>query len=152
MIHSIVASHAASWQTCYTGACSPLAMARILLGSNSCVLPLSTFVPTMYRASVTSFIAHDDDPNCTANHPHAVAVQQIGFVMVSILYFVMAGKFLWLSLPSHVGLFQFLYFFSAFWSQFGPNCTTFLLAGVTVSPQPYCQVAVESGTLTLTQP
>jgi hypothetical protein len=25
--------------------------------------------------------------------------------------------------------FQFIYFFSSFWGQFGPNCTTFLLAG-----------------------
>ncbi len=24
---------------------------------------------------------------------------------------------------------QFLYFFSSFWGQFGPNCITFLLAG-----------------------
>ena len=26
-------------------------------------------------------------------------------------------------------MFQFIYFFSSFWGQFGPNCTTFLLAG-----------------------
>ena len=36
--------------------------------------------------------------------------------------------------PSLVGkkgipTFQFIYFFSSFWGQFGPNCTTFLLAG-----------------------
>ena len=28
--------------------------------------------------------------------------------------------------------FQFIYFFSSFWGQFGPNCTTFLLAGAAV--------------------
>ena len=28
-----------------------------------------------------------------------------------------------------IGTFQFIYFFSSFWGQFGPNCTTFLLAG-----------------------
>jgi len=26
-------------------------------------------------------------------------------------------------------VFQFIYFFSSFWNQFGPNCTTFLVAG-----------------------
>ena len=62
------------------------------------------------------------------------APQQLGFIMVSILYFIMAGKFEWLSLPAHVQVFQFLYFFSAFWGQFGPNCTTFLLAGATSTP------------------
>ena len=32
---------------------------------------------------------------------------------------------------SHTGakVFQFIYFFSSFWNQFGPNCTTFLVAG-----------------------
>lgn len=28
-----------------------------------------------------------------------------------------------------IGALQFLYFFSSFWIQFGPNCTTFLVAG-----------------------
>lgn len=33
--------------------------------------------------------------------------------------------------PAHgAGTFQFIYFFSSFWGQFGPNCTTFLLAGM----------------------
>ena len=72
------------------------------------------------------------DPNCLAEVVCIPSVlQQLGFVMVSVLYFVMAGKFNWLSESSHIGVFEFLYFFSSFWGQFGPNCTTFLLAGAT---------------------
>ena len=52
--------------------------------------------------------------------------------MVSVLYWISAGKYPWLTLPSHIGVFQFIYFFQSFWSQFGPNCTTFLLAGESV--------------------
>lgn len=40
---------------------------------------------------------------------------------------------LYLTVPASytfAGTFQFIYFFSSFWGQFGPNCTTFLLAGV----------------------
>jgi hypothetical protein len=31
--------------------------------------------------------------------------------------------------PTYIGVFQFLYFFSSFWNQFGPNCVTWLVAG-----------------------
>ena len=31
--------------------------------------------------------------------------------------------------PSYIHVFQFLYFFSSFWNQMGPNCTTWLVAG-----------------------
>ena len=38
-----------------------------------------------------------------------------------------------------IGTFQFIYFFSSFWGQFGPNCTTFLLAGNNYLPvSPAC--------------
>ena len=40
-----------------------------------------------------------------------------------------AGKYTTLIKKNNIGVFQFIYFFSSFWGQFGPNCTTFLLAG-----------------------
>jgi len=49
--------------------------------------------------------------------------------MVSVLFWVSAGKYNWLIEKNNIGVFQFIYFFSSFWGQFGPNCTTFLLAG-----------------------
>jgi hypothetical protein len=58
-----------------------------------------------------------------------VASQLIGFVMVSVLYWISAGKYPWLTRKNNIGVFQFIYFFQSFWGQFGPNCTTFLLAG-----------------------
>ena len=57
-------------------------------------------------------------------------MQLLGFVMVSVLFWVSAGKYDWLVEKNNIGVFQFIYFFSSFWGQFGPNCTTFLLAGV----------------------
>lgn len=50
-------------------------------------------------------------------------------VQVMTLFYIAAAVY-----PSLVGkkgipTFQFIYFFSSFWGQFGPNCTTFLLAG-----------------------
>ena len=56
-------------------------------------------------------------------------LQLLGFVMVSVLFWVSAGKYNWLIEKNNIGVFQFIYFFSSFWGQFGPNCTTFLLAG-----------------------
>jgi MFS family permease len=56
-------------------------------------------------------------------------IQQLGFIMVSVLFWVSAGKYDWLIEKNNIGVFQFIYFFSSFWGQFGPNCTTFLLAG-----------------------
>ena len=61
-------------------------------------------------------------------------MQQLGFIMVSVLFWVSAGKYDWLVEKNNIGVFQFIYFFSSFWGQFGPNCTTFLLAGATVRP------------------
>lgn len=50
-------------------------------------------------------------------------------LQVMTLFYIAAAVY-----PSLVGkkgipTFQFIYFFSSFWGQFGPNCTTFLLAG-----------------------
>lgn len=56
-------------------------------------------------------------------------LQLLGFFVVMTLFYIAAAVY-----PSLVGkkgipTFQFIYFFSSFWGQFGPNCTTFLLAG-----------------------
>ena len=66
-------------------------------------------------------------------------VQQLGFIMVSVLFWVSAGKYDWLVRKNNIGVFQFIYFFSSFWGQFGPNCTTFLLAG---APPFYWSIAL----------
>lgn len=48
-----------------------------------------------------------------------VRIQLLGFVMVTILFFVSAALFPVLILPANIGVFQFIYFFSSFWGQFG---------------------------------
>ena len=56
-------------------------------------------------------------------------MQAIGFLAIFVIFVVSAAKFDELQKPgTPVKVFQFLYFFAAFWSQFGPNGTTFLLA------------------------
>ena len=56
-------------------------------------------------------------------------MQAIGFLAIFIIFIISAAKYDELTKPgAPVKVFQFLYFFSSFWSQFGPNGTTFLLA------------------------
>eukprot|EP00889_Picochlorum_renovo_P006677 jgi/Picre1/33707/NNA_001186.t1 len=57
-----------------------------------------------------------------------VRMQAIGFSMMFIL-FLMCGIFYSQLVEDHIHVFQFLYFFSSFWNQFGPNATTWLVAG-----------------------
>lgn len=57
-------------------------------------------------------------------------MQTFGFFMMFVLFLICAVAFNVLT-ASQEGLhaFQFLYFFSSFWNQFGPNATTWLVAG-----------------------
>lgn len=55
-------------------------------------------------------------------------MQMIGFLMMFIL-FLPCGLAYDSLLDNYIHVFQFLYFFSSFWNQFGPNCTTWLVAG-----------------------
>jgi hypothetical protein len=57
-------------------------------------------------------------------------MQNVGFIMMFVLFLICGVAFPTLT-ASATGLraFQFLYFFSSFWNQFGPNCTTWLVAG-----------------------
>ena len=56
-------------------------------------------------------------------------MQAVGFLAIFIIFLISAARFPELSEPgTPVKVFQFMYFFSSFWSQFGPNGTTFLLA------------------------
>ena len=48
--------------------------------------------------------------------------------MLGIIFLVCAIWYDWL-LANQLGLFQFLYFFSSFWGQFGPNATTYVVPG-----------------------
>ena len=56
-------------------------------------------------------------------------MQAVGFLAIFVIFIISAAKFDELQEPgTPVKVFQFLYFFASFWSQFGPNGTTFLLA------------------------
>lgn len=56
-------------------------------------------------------------------------MQAVGFIAIFILFIISASLFTELQKPgTPIKVFQFMYFFSSFWSQFGPNSTTFLLA------------------------
>lgn len=57
-------------------------------------------------------------------------MQTFGFFMMFVLFLICGAAFKVLT-ASASGLhgFQFLYFFSSFWNQFGPNATTWLVAG-----------------------
>ncbi|KAK5038099.1 hypothetical protein LTS07_001567 [Exophiala sideris] len=57
-------------------------------------------------------------------------MQAVGFIMSFILFIIAAAAFPILDKKGPGGhAFEFIYFFSSFWIQFGPNSTTFLLAG-----------------------
>ncbi|KAL0027711.1 hypothetical protein WJX79_010856 [Trebouxia sp. C0005] len=56
-------------------------------------------------------------------------MQMIGFAWMFVLFLVCAIAYKPLTHPSGIHWFQFLYFFSSFWGQFGPNATTWLLPG-----------------------
>ena len=55
-------------------------------------------------------------------------IQANGFLMLGVIFLVCAIWFDWL-VSNQLGLFQFLYFFSTFWGQFGPNATTYVVPG-----------------------
>ncbi|KAL3156851.1 hypothetical protein ABBQ38_001120 [Trebouxia sp. C0009 RCD-2024] len=56
-------------------------------------------------------------------------LQLLGFAADAILFYIAAAVYPSLTSKKGLPTFQFIYFFSSFWGQFGPNCTTFLLAG-----------------------
>ena len=56
-------------------------------------------------------------------------LQLLGFAADAILFYIAAAAYPSLTSKKGLPTFQFIYFFSSFWGQFGPNCTTFLLAG-----------------------
>lgn len=55
-------------------------------------------------------------------------MQNIGFLAQFILYLLPAILYNTLTKPAHIHAFQAIYFLSSFFQQFGPNCTTFLVA------------------------
>lgn len=55
-------------------------------------------------------------------------MQVIGFFMM-FACFLPCGIAYNTLINDAIGAFQFLYFFSSYWNQFGPNCTTWLVAG-----------------------
>lgn len=56
-------------------------------------------------------------------------LQMMGFTWMFVLFLVCAVAYKQLVAPKGIHWFQFLYFFSSFWGQFGPNATTWLLPG-----------------------
>jgi hypothetical protein len=61
-----------------------------------------------------------------------VRMQNMGFLMCTIIFFC-SIFYDTLVKKQNIHWFQFLYFFSSFWGQFGPNCTTWLLPGTTTA-------------------
>ena len=56
-------------------------------------------------------------------------MQQIGFAILFILFLFPAIFYDELRRPgANIKWFQFMYYLSSFFTQFGPNCTTFLVA------------------------
>eukprot|EP00882_Tetradesmus_deserticola_P019871 GHRQ01021415.1.p1 GENE.GHRQ01021415.1~~GHRQ01021415.1.p1 ORF type:complete len:188 (+),score=64.82 GHRQ01021415.1:177-740(+) len=56
-------------------------------------------------------------------------MQSTGFIMMFVLFLICGVAFNTLTASANgLRTFQFLYFFSSFWNQFGPNCTTWLVA------------------------
>ncbi|WVR04159.1 hypothetical protein IAU60_001158 [Kwoniella sp. DSM 27419] len=55
-------------------------------------------------------------------------MQIIGFLGDGVLFLICAIWYNELSTPQHIRGFQTIYYLSSFFQQFGPNCTTFLLA------------------------
>eukprot|EP00884_Botryococcus_braunii_P017221 jgi/Botrbrau1/4182/Bobra.0192s0042.1 len=59
-----------------------------------------------------------------------VRLQNMGFLIVFVCFLVCGVEYDWLiSTPQTLHLFQFLYFASSFFGQFGPNATTWMLPG-----------------------
>jgi len=54
-------------------------------------------------------------------------MQAFGFLMVGLLFLFCTVFYHKLIQPGNIHAFQFLYYFSSFWGQFGPNATTWLL-------------------------
>ncbi|GFR43042.1 hypothetical protein Agub_g4047 [Astrephomene gubernaculifera] len=54
-------------------------------------------------------------------------MQMMGFTWTFVLFLICAVHYFELSTPKWIHAFQFLYYFSSFWGQFGPNATTWLL-------------------------
>ena len=77
-------------------------------------------------------LRHDDD-----------LLQAVGFLACFVLFLLPACLYGPLT-GSTAGIkaFQFLYFFSSFWNQFGPNCTTFLVAGACFALFACCSTAL----------
>jgi hypothetical protein len=61
-----------------------------------------------------------------------VRMQNMGFLMCTIIFFFCSIFYDTLVKQQNIHWFQFLYFFSSFWGQFGPNCTTWLLPGTAI--------------------
>ncbi|KXZ43854.1 hypothetical protein GPECTOR_79g133 [Gonium pectorale] len=54
-------------------------------------------------------------------------MQMMGFAWMFVLFLICAVRYDELRTPKYIHTFQFLYYFSSFWGQFGPNATTWLL-------------------------
>lgn len=58
-----------------------------------------------------------------------VRMQAVGFLMMFLLFVIASFLFNDLIKPQHIHAFQAIYYLSSFFTQFGSNSTTFLLAG-----------------------
>ena len=63
-----------------------------------------------------------------------VRLQLLGLVVQGVLFFICAGMYD--TLTANPAAFQAVYFLSSFFGQFGPNCTTFLVASESFATEP----------------
>ena len=76
-----------------------------------CLLP---FCATNYNKTLCTSLSH---------HPVPHRPQFVLFLPCAAAYYQLTDP----NSPNNIHWFQFLYFFSSFWGQFGPNATTWLL-------------------------
>jgi hypothetical protein len=62
----------------------------------------------------------------------------MGFAFIFVLFLLCSVYYTSLVSKKYIGVFEFLYFFSSFWGQWGPNYTTWLLPGEVFPTETRC--------------
>jgi len=99
----------------------------VILGGSSSVTLQANFNTTLLNAFVGLCGYYVAAFTMDAKWMGRVRMQVMGFTITTILFLVCGYEFTLLSTPAYLPLFQFLYYCSSFWNQWGPNCTTWLL-------------------------
>lgn len=108
------------------------ALSTCLRKHSSCTSPCLAFLDAHHHA----WLSWQSVPATTTVGGFGCAIlsagpvmQMMGFSWMFVLFLICAVAYHHLVTPRGIHWFQFLYFFSSFWGQFGPNATTWLLPG-----------------------